>query len=228
MKFSIFPAVTVAVALWCGPVQAQLSDNYFSFSANLAIPSGDPIGLALPASVSGLSGAVADISVSLDITGGFNGSLYAYLAGPNGQLAILLNRVGVGVNGVGSAGYSDAGFNITLSDSAANGNIHNYQNVAGYAALLQGGTWAPDGRNIDPLSAGSTLIAAPTTSDFSVFNGINPNGTWTLFIADLASGGGTATLDSAVLDVTTVPEPSTWVLMGGGLATVVLLRRRLG
>ena len=50
------------------------------------------------------------------------------------------------------------------------------------------------------------------------------NGTWTLFIADLAAGGGSPTFNSAVLTIMTVPEPQTWVMFSGGLAVFCLCR----
>ncbi|MCX6894794.1 MAG: PEP-CTERM sorting domain-containing protein, partial [Verrucomicrobia bacterium] len=57
----------------------------------------------------------------------------------------------------------------------------------------------------------------------------NVNGTWTLFLADM-SGGDVSTLVSWGLNVSVVPEPTTWALIGfvallaGG--KLVSLRRR--
>jgi subtilisin-like proprotein convertase family protein len=56
----------------------------------------------------------------------------------------------------------------------------------------------------------------------SSFNGLNPNGTWTLFLAD-ASGGAPNTLVSWGLDITgtaAVPEPPS--IIEGGLGALVL------
>ena len=88
------------------------------------------------------------------------------------------------------------------------------------------GTWAADGRNLDPLSAGSAFDAAGTGANLSVFQNTDGNGVWTVFIADLSSGGGPATLNSLALTIMTVPEPQTWVMVGGGLAVLGLLRDR--
>ena len=44
------------------------------------------------------------------------------------------------------------------------------------------------------------------TCALPIYNGLNPNGTWTLFIADLSSGG-QSTLVSWELDIAAVPEP---------------------
>lgn len=223
MKSNKLVAITLVVGLWGGVASAQLSTNSYTFGASQTVPDGNPVGLAFTTNVIGLAGSISDITLSLNVAGGFNGDLYAYLAGPNGQLAVLLNRVGV--SGSSAFGYSDTGLNITFSDSAPNGNIHTYQTVGGYAGLLSGGTWAPDGRNIDPLSAGSVFTGAATTSDFSLFNAADPNGYWTLFIADL-SGGGTAIFNTATLNIITVPEPSSIALIGAAVAGLLAFRRR--
>jgi hypothetical protein len=54
---------------------------------------------------------------------------------------------------------------------------------------------------------------------------MNPNGTWTLFIADL-SGGEQSTLVSWSLDITAVPEPVNVALgIFAGVFLVVILAR---
>ena len=45
------------------------------------------------------------------------------------------------------------------------------------------------------------------------FNGTNPNGAWTLFLADLDFGEQGTLVQWGVI-VTAVPEPSTWTLLG--------------
>lgn len=196
-----------------------------------AVPDGNPVGMTSTLNVSGMSYVVSSVTVHLDITGGFNGDLYAYLFSPNGTSVVLLNRVGMSSGN--AAGYGDTGFNVTL-DSASLNNIHGYQNPSlGYPGSLNGygqitGTWAPDARTIDPLySTPSQFDADPTSTDNTLANlvGLNPNGDWTLFIADL-SGGGDSTLVSWGLTVVTVPEPQTWTMLGGGFAAFWLLCRR--
>jgi subtilisin-like proprotein convertase family protein len=180
-----------------------------------------PLGLTETFTATDLAGAITNIQVNLNITGGFNGDLYAYLAGPQGQLAILLNRPGV--TGSNPYGSGDAGFNITLSELGTV-DIHDYaanpgSYTGGGGGQVNGGTslFLADGRNVDPLSLGLTLFGTSTAANLSLFNGTLGDGTWTLFIADLAPGGGTATLNSAILTIMTVPEPSALVLGAGGL-----------
>jgi subtilisin-like proprotein convertase family protein len=207
-------------------VRADVTNTY-SFSPSLAIPDGSPVGLMQKFTVSGVAGTISSVTVTLDILGGFNGNLYAYLAGPQGQLAVLLNRTGVTAGN--AFGYSDSGFSITLDSALAN-NIHGYgtsygTNVSGQVT----GSWAPDGRAIDPQSTGAAFDAAPTTSGLALFAGGNANGLWTFFIADMAGGGGVANLNNLSFSIVTVPEPSTLALIGlglGGLVCVQRLRRK--
>jgi len=84
---------------------------------------------------------------------------------------------------------------VTLSDSAAV-NIHSAS--AGGGVLT--GTYQPDGRNISPLSDPGVLSATAPTALLSSFDGMDANGAWTLFVADV-SPGGTGTLESWSLTV---------------------------
>ena len=75
---------------------------------------------------------------------------------------------------------------MTLDDAAAQGDIHAYQTVLGFAGLISNGSaWAPDGRNVNPLGA---LDTDARTAMLSSFNGLDPNGSWTLFLADVSNG----------------------------------------
>jgi subtilisin-like proprotein convertase family protein len=199
-----------------------MAQTSYTNTARVAIPDGNVVGLTETFNVSGLSDPIADVQLSLDITGGFNGDLYAYLAGPEGQLAILLNRVGV--TGSNPFGYNNAGMNITLDGLAVN-NIHDYQDTPGYS--LNGTEWAADGRNVNPQSSGSVLYGTPTISGLSVFANTDPNGLWTLFIADMSGGGGLANLQQATLTIMEVPEPRSWALaLVGGVLGWILIRKK--
>ena len=164
------------------------------------ITDGSLNGLADTINVSGISQPqVSGVSVTINLSGGYNGDLYAYLSHGSG-MAILLNRVGVGSASGDAFGASGSGMVITFTTGQPN--IH--------FALGSGtsGTFAPDGRAINPLSAPSAFDSAATTANFSTFNNLDPNGGWTLFFADTVTGGGTPTLNSWSLDITAVvPEP---------------------
>jgi hypothetical protein len=137
-------------------------------------------------------------------------------------LAILLKRVGVSSsNGVG---YANAGFgadaqqvNFTLDDQAAQ-DVHFYQ-AGSFALNANGqltGTWQPDGRVLAPSSSSGAFDLALRSSKLNSFNGLDPNGQWTLFVADV-SPGNAGSIVGWGLDIATVPEPSATVLglLGG-------------
>jgi subtilisin-like proprotein convertase family protein len=192
------------------------------FIAGTTIPDGSAAGwsdvrsLPIPA-----DHVVTDVNVSISLTGGWNGDLYAYLTHPNaGSVAVLLNRPG---RTAGNAlGYSDSILTITLDDTAANGDIHTYQSASGYATLIgNGSAWQPDGRSVSPFLVNGT---EPRTAMLSTFNNMAPSNTgWTLFVADLASGD-VSTITSWGLTVTTVPEPDAALLTV--LSALPLFRRR--
>lgn len=219
-------ALTTIAACWVTVAAWSQSSWTTNLTLNALIPDNDASGYADAIQVGGLAGPISDVTMSLDITGGFNGDLYAYLAGPNGGFAVLLNRTGLSSGN--AFGYSDAGLNVIFSDTAANGNIHDYRTVPGYAALISNGSaWMPDGRSIDPQSSGNVFDGAATTATLSSFVGDDPNGTWILFVADL-SPGGQSSLVSLGLDITTVPEPQAGILMGlAALFGIGQLRNRL-
>jgi hypothetical protein len=104
--------------------------------------------------------------------------------------------------------------NITLADGSPD--IH------WVSSPTSAGTYAPDGREINPLSAASAFDADGTIG-FSAYNGMNPNGTWTLFFADL-SAGAQSQLVGWSLEVTAVPEPVNVALgIFGGMVLVSIV-----
>ena len=166
---------------------------------NYTIPDGSPLGIVSSMNITTPIGSITNVKVTLNITNGYNGDLYAYLVHQSG-FAILLNRVGKTVSN--PFGYGDPGFNVTLDDAAANGDVHDYRvTLFGNAVTPIGGpltgVWAPDGRNVNPLTV---LDTDPRTALLGSFQGLDPNGQWTLFVADL-SGGYTSTLVSWGLDI---------------------------
>jgi subtilisin-like proprotein convertase family protein len=209
-------ALTVTTVAW--------GQTIFTTNAtvNSLIPDNNQNGLATSLTLSGVGGPISSVTVSVDITGGFNGDLYAYLVGPNGGFAVLLNRSGV--SSTSTYGYNDAGFNVTFSDTAANGNIHFYQNTLNPGGSALTGTWAPDGQNINPQSSPASFPAIPVpTATLSSFDGLSADGTWVFFISDL-SAGGQSTLQSVGLTLA-VPEPSTLAICGLSALSLVSIQR---
>lgn len=209
------------LALTAGGLRAQ---NVFTFgNLNDAIPDGTPVGISDVETVNPDFQQIGGVQVSLNISGNFNGDLYCYLA-HDSTLSVLLNRTGR--TGDNAYGYADDGFQITLSDTATNGDIHNYESVFNPAAGAPlTGFWQPDGRNVDPATV---LDTDPRTAGLGVFDGESAGGTWTLYIADMSTGG-TSVLNSWQLTLLPVPEPSVASLLVGGITVgAVAYRRRLG
>lgn len=144
---------------------------------------------------------IQDIQVTINVSGGYNGDLYAYLS-YNGALMPLLNRVGVGTQvGTSVFGYSSSGFNNITLDSTSATDIH-------LASGALSGSYKADGRMISPLSSAASFNAAGTATLNGQFGGMDPNGQWTLFFADTVGGGGDATLLGWSLSLEVVPEPT--------------------
>lgn len=164
-----------------GPGSYPLVDS-FGNTVSGAIPVGNPVGVAFGGAFSqaGFDSPVTGITVGLDISGGYNAGLYAYLVAPNGTVVVLLNRPGTSVNPFGNTG---AGMSVTLDDAASLGSINN-------TTTYVSGTYSAVGT----LSS----FEGPSSS---------ANGEWTLFFADLTRGGGQSTLLDWSLNLTVVPEP---------------------
>lgn len=187
---------------------AQAGITYSSTSG--AIPDGNPTGWSATATVTDPMWSIEDVNVTINMSGGYNGDIYAYLS-YGGVLVPLLNRVGKGLDSEPqySFGFSTSGFgSITLDDQAtANGSIHSV------ASPVSGQSYQPD-----TYFGGNTL---------SAFKNMNPNGTWTIFFADMSSGE-TSQLQGWSLDITAVPEPVNVALgiFAGVFAVVALARNR--
>jgi len=209
----------------CRPLQAQIVETYtfdtFSGQPSLSIPDGNAAGVSDPRSVASAFPAIASVQVTLDIAAEFNGDLYAYLVHDT-ALAVLVNRPGRSASL--PAGYPDSGMNLTLDAAAAN-DLHTYRDQtipAGGQPLT--GPWQPDGRAVDPSVV---LDSTSRTAGLGLFNGMDPSGSWTLFLADMQSGG-TSAINSWSLQISVVPEPAASTLAVGMalLAGCLWSRRR--
>ena len=184
----------IIALLWIGLLcsnapKASAAAIVFTFdNINRSIPDDSPLGLSDPRDVSTPFTMILNVTISLTISGDFNGDLYVQVTHGSG-FSVLLNRVGR--TSLNEFGYGDSGMDITLSDDAAAGDVHVYRttlfgNENTPVAGMLTGVWAPDARITDPDVVLNTDSRSATLSSF---NGLDPNGTWTLFIAD-ASGGG--------------------------------------
>jgi hypothetical protein len=190
-----FRSLTVAALLTAANTNAGIYAYTSPFSlgggtGSGLIPDANPTGWWDARTISDVPGAVGSLTVSLNISGGWNSDLYGCLVhvdtGNQTASAILLNRIGI--TGGTPFGNTGAGMSVTLSSDTAT----DYGNIRDAASGVITGTYNPD-------NALGSLV---------VFNGMTGNGTWKLFLADL-SGGNQSTVVNWELDlgVTAVPEP---------------------
>jgi len=162
-------------------------------SPSQVIPDNNPGGVSYGFSIADTGLQVSQVTVLINMSGGYNGDMYAYLA-HGSTLVELLNST---VYSTGGAGGNT--INVTMSSAGS--------------AIPVGGLSAAQ------LSAGSTY-GAP--GDLGNFNYADPNGLWTLFFSD-TSPGDTMTLNTFDLSITAVPEPvNTALALFGGLFAVLL------
>jgi subtilisin-like proprotein convertase family protein len=194
--------LTAATVVITNPVDSTVPDN-------------NPIGLVSMIPVSS-NEKVAAVEVLLEISGGWNGDLYAYLE-HQGVISVLLNRPGK--TAINPSGAASSGMFVHFADGAAS-DIHTA--ISDTPGAFVSGMFQPDGRAADPDEVTDT---SPRTLFLSGFQGLDTDGEWNLFIADLGTGD-ESRLVSWTLSVTTVPEPSSAVLTACGLASLLFVRRR--
>jgi subtilisin-like proprotein convertase family protein len=192
IKAKYLAVVTVTWLLAVASVPAGLITTVESGTLNITVPDGNPLGITSALNVSGLGNILSsgdNVSMTLNISGGNNGDLYAYLS-YDGHIVTLLNRPGVTAGN--PVGYTDAGFSVTLSGGSY-GNINTYGSSSYTTSGGQvTGTYNPAGGN----------------TAFQGYNGMNPNGGWVLFIADMSGGDPSqSVLNSWSLTFDVVPEP---------------------
>ena len=202
-----------------------------TFTPNLTMADNDLTDVTDSRVLSGYSGVITDVNVSLNITGlppngAYNGDFSVYLTHSSG-FSVLLNRIGT--TAADALGFADDGLNVVLDDEAAI-DIHVHTGGGTLPGALTG-SWKPDGRNISPDAVVDT---DPRTAVLSSFDGLGANGTWTLKVTD-ASQGFQGVLKSWSLDLagilptTTVPDsalPSG--MLAGMMGICFAARRRLG
>ncbi len=190
----------------------QAETQTFTEFVNTVVPDNSPIGVASTLSVTSSITRITDVNVTLTLSNGWNGDLYAYLVHDTG-FAVLLNRTGR--TAANPVGYGDRGLSVTFDDQATNGDIHAYRlRLSGNPEIALDGPltnfWAPDGRAADPALV---LDTDARTELLSSFNGLPAAGTWTLFVMD-AEPGNESTLANWTLEVAGITGPSSLCVTG--------------
>ena len=166
----IAPLACAILFLAAGPAFAQ---HVVNWTPAISLPDSNPVGIANTQNlVFDPAAVITGLEVRLNLTGGWNGDLFASLVHDSG-FTVLLNRPGN--TGPDSAGSGSSGMNVTTES------IHNGIPVSGFVT----GAWQADARTADPSLVTS---GSPRTAFLSSFNEAPVQGTWTLFLADNAAG----------------------------------------
>lgn len=197
-------ASTVTVNYATAPGTATTGSGSAANSGSISIPLG---GNAAPypssAAVSGLSGTITDVNVTITgFTHSWARDVDVLLVGPAGQSVVLISDCGGGV---------PVNANVTLDDAAASFLP---------ASTISTGTYKPT--NLSDSEGGDTFsLPAPGSgygTALSVFNGTDPNGTWSLFVVDDLSGDGGSISGGFSLAITTNANHD--FVAGSGLVTL--------
>jgi hypothetical protein len=198
--------LTSAALAWSLAASADTFTTTTNFTVGAMIPDGNASGLANVQTVSTPITNLTGLRVALKVSGTWNGDLYCFLAHGTNQ-AVLLNRLGR--SEASNLGYNDAGLNLIFDDSATNSDVHVYRlqlagnNGSALAAPLTD-SWAPDARVSSPIGVLDTDARAAFLGSFE---GVDPNGEWVLFVADMEAGD-IHTVESWGLEFTGDTAPS--------------------
>lgn len=185
------------------------------------IPDG-PAFFALTIDVANILEPVVEITVTFsDLLHTHPSDIDALLVGPAGQNIMLMSDVGELLS---EAESSIDNVNLVFRDGA----VALPSNVR-----ITSGTYAPTNNqgvieDIGEMDQNTPAMppVGPYGTTFAAFNGVNPNGTWKLFIQDDLDDDGGA-LGSWSLTVTTVPEPTSALLLLAGAGALLFRGPRI-
>ncbi|MBI1764047.1 MAG: S8 family serine peptidase, partial [Acidobacteria bacterium] len=181
----------VSFAISLGQLMATTVN--FNSSAALTIPSGAPATTTGPATpypstinVSGVTGTVSKVTVTLNgLTHTNPDDLDILLVGPTGQKVLLVSDCG------GDTDLSNLSF--TLDDAAV---------ALPNATAISAGTFRPTNYGDGDIFNAPAPAGPYAEPSLTVFNNLNPNGTWSLYLMDDADGD-TGALTGWRLNLTT-------------------------
>ena len=135
---SFFPIAIPILALLAAP-PLQGAAVVLSKPVNMTVPDNAPTGLVSVIPVSS-NEQVVSVELQLNITGGWNGDLYAYVE-HNGAISVLLNRPGR--TAANLAGAASSGMSVIFSDDAP---LDIHTAISNNFGDFVTGTFQPDGR----------------------------------------------------------------------------------
>ncbi len=157
--------------------------------------------------VSGIPGTeeVVDLNVTLSgLSHSHSDDLYFVLEGPTGGSIVLWNDAG--------GNYALFGVSVVFDDGATGAIPNSGPVISGSYQVSQYGSIPPPDDTFPAPNPGMG-------GDLSLFNGLDPNGTWKLYAYDDSfSGGGGELVDgwSLTFETQPIPEPTAAVLFAVG------------
>jgi streptogramin lyase len=166
-----------------GRITTGLDQPAFRSTSAIPIPLVGAPGTPAQINVSGLQGTITDVNVRLTgISHTFPDDMDVILQSPTGQTALVMSDVGsaVGSRATNKSSYPADGITLTLDDQAG-------RSLSDTNPLVSG-IYRPT-NIIDPNEGTAEGDApGPFSTNFpsalSTFNGVNPNGTWRLWVDD--------------------------------------------
>ncbi len=184
----------------------------FSNAATITIPSvpsGNASPYPSPISVSGMPMSITSVSVTLNsFSHSFPEDVDVCLVGPQGQNVMLMSDVS-------NTGVTNVTLNI--SDSASNAFTN--------GSLVSNSTLSFRPTNLPPTTSPPDDFPAPGPgvgpygTALSLFNGTNPNGTWSLFVVDSFAPDGGSILGWSITITSSGFNTSSSVTLGSGSLT---------
>lgn len=189
--------VAAASAVASATSTAQAATATFANNAGMALVDA-AVAAPYPSTinVSGVTGTVTDVRVRLEnVSHGFPGDIDLLLVGPTGQSVVLLSDQG------GTTDLVDV--DLAFADGGA-----------AVPAAVVSGTYVPTNSGAgDPFPAPAP--AGPHGTTLDGFDGLNPNGTWSLYAVDDA-GADVGDIEGWSLRITTGTENETPISAGPG------------
>lgn len=124
--------------------------------------------------VSGVSGSVTKVTVTLNsLSHTYPADIGVLLVGPAGQSVVLMRTCGGGndVNGV----------TLTFDDAASNA-----LPFGEGSPPITSGTYKPTDQGLERTFPAPAPYGAPTGTTLSIFNSLDPNGAWSLYVEDFS------------------------------------------